>query len=91
MKETIKYNACDENNWDVINGRYPLSNSCGQLQQSYQDYTCQKDMEHMACDVDINMETKATTQATWYGAPGPLFCAPKSKQPFTGYWDYEKM
>ena len=34
---------------------------------------------------------KASTQATWYGAPGPLFCAPKSKQPFTGYWDYEKM
>jgi len=91
MKETIKYNACDENNWDVINGKYPLSNACGQLEQSYQDYTCPKEYEHMSCDVDINMEMKASTQATWYGAPGPLFCAPRSKQPFTGYWDYEKM
>ena len=34
MKETIKYNACDENNWDIINGMYPLSNVCGQLGQS---------------------------------------------------------
>ena len=36
MKETIKYDACDENNWDIINAKYPLSNSCGQLGQSYQ-------------------------------------------------------
>ena len=40
MKETIKYNACDENSWDLVNGGYPLSNACGQLSQSYQDYTC---------------------------------------------------
>ena len=36
MKETIKYDACDENNWDIIEGKYPLSNACGQLEQSYQ-------------------------------------------------------
>ena len=24
MKETIKYNACDENSWDLVNGQYPL-------------------------------------------------------------------
>ena len=36
MKETIKYDACDENNWDIIDGKYPLSNACGQLGQSYQ-------------------------------------------------------
>ena len=40
MKETIKYDACDENSWDLVNGRYPLSNACGQLGQSYQDYKC---------------------------------------------------
>ena len=28
---------------------------------------------------------------TGYGAPGPLFCGPKSKYPFTGYWDYGYM
>jgi hypothetical protein len=25
-----------------------------------------------------------------YGAPGPLFCGPKAKYPFTGFWDYSK-
>lgn len=39
----------------------------------------------MACPVDPGMEIKATTNAKWYGAPAPLFCAPKSKMPFTGY------
>ena len=24
MKETIKYDACDENSWDLVNGKYPL-------------------------------------------------------------------
>jgi hypothetical protein len=29
MKETIKYDACDENSWDLVNCKYPLSNACG--------------------------------------------------------------
>jgi hypothetical protein len=88
MKETIKYDSCDENNWDIIEGKYPLSNACGQLAQSYQDYTCPNGTEHMQCEVDPNMEITATTHATWYGAPGPLFCGPKTKYPYTGFWDY---
>ena len=24
MKETIKYDACDENSWDLVGGKYPL-------------------------------------------------------------------
>ena len=24
MKETIQYDACDENSWDFVNGKYPL-------------------------------------------------------------------
>jgi hypothetical protein len=92
MKETIQYDACDENSWDMINGKYPLSNSCGQLGQSYQDYHCSssttQDEAHMECPVDPNMTITATTHAQWYGAPGPLQCGPKSMFPFTGYWDY---
>jgi len=88
MKETIKYDACDENNWDVIDNQYPLSNACGQLEQSYQDYVCPEGEEHMQCEVDPDMEITASTTAEWYGAPGPLFCGPKSKYEFTGYWDY---
>jgi hypothetical protein len=34
------------------------------------------------------MEIKATTNAKWWGAPGPLYCAPKTKQHFTGFWDH---
>ena len=34
MKETIQYDACDENSWDLVGGKYALSNACGQLGQS---------------------------------------------------------
>lgn len=38
MKETIRYDACDENSWDRVGDdeMYAISNSCGQLGQSYQ-------------------------------------------------------
>ena len=72
MKETIKYDACDENSWDLIEGKYPLSNACGQLGQSYQDYHCSPEEKHMECPVDKNMEITAVTHAKWYGAPGEL-------------------
>lgn len=88
MKETIKYNACDENSWDAVGGGYPLSNACGQLGQSYQDYHCSEAEKHMECPVDKNMEITATTNAKWWGSPAPLFCGPKEKYPFTGYWDH---
>eukprot|EP00804_Cyclotella_cryptica_P016182 CCRYP_005704-RA/>CCRYP_005704-RA protein AED:0.09 eAED:0.09 QI:0/0.84/0.78/1/0.92/0.85/14/873/1725 len=89
MKETIQYDACDENSWDLVNGKYPLSNACGQLGQSYQDYHCSEEEKHMECPVDPNMSITAVTHAKWYGAPGPLFCGPKTEeQPFSGYWDY---
>jgi hypothetical protein len=127
IKETIQYNACDENSWDLVNGKYALSNSCGQLGQSYQDYKCSESEAHMECPINLNMEIRATTNAKWYvavhnlavvllilifgvavpmfrlihliyslcrrsryGAPGPLFCGPKAKYPFTGFWDYAK-
>jgi len=88
MKETIQYDACDENSWDYFDMVYPLSNSCGQLGQSYQDYHCPEHEAHMECEVDPNMSIRANTHAKWYGAPGPLFCGPKSEYPQTGIWDY---
>lgn len=30
---SIQYDACDENSWDFVGERYPLSNACGQLGQ----------------------------------------------------------
>jgi hypothetical protein len=90
MKETIRYDACDENNWDTTNG-YQISNACGQLGQSYADYDCE-----MACPRDPSMMITARTHARWYGAPGPLFCAPNAtleaaglaRGGRTGRWDY---
>jgi len=90
MKETIRYDACDENSWDRVGDMkmYPISNACGQLGQSYQDYHCKEEERFMECEVDTNMSIKAVTHAKWWGAPGPLFCGPKSQYPHTGYWDF---
>jgi len=99
MKETIVYDACDENNWsngavvDEVGGTaYSATSACGQLKQSYQDYTCSAEEDElaggkMACDPDPNMEMRARTQATWYGAPTKMFCAPRSKVPKAPRWD----
>ncbi|WP_053230487.1 hypothetical protein [Sandaracinus amylolyticus] len=92
MKETIRYDACDENNWDMTNG-YAISNACGQLGQDYAGagYDCE-----MACPRDPSMRMTAVTHAQWYGAPGPLFCAPNAtlasvsgrSDGRTGRWNY---
>ncbi len=91
MKETVQYDACDENNWDNTNG-YLMSNSCGQLGQDYASYDCD-----MACPRDRSKIISAVTHAKWYGAPGPLFCAPDAylrslglagADGSTGRWNY---
>jgi len=71
-----------------VNGFYPISNSCGQLGQNYQDYTCPAGQESMACPVDTSMIIVASTNPGWYGAPPPLRCGPTFFFPTTGYWDY---
>ena len=65
MKETIQYDACDENSWDLVGGKYPLSNACGQLSQSYQDYHCSPEEAHMECPVDPKMSIVGVTHAKW--------------------------
>lgn len=64
---------------------YPLSNACGQLAQSYQDYT---DDPVTDCPLNPNMEITATTNAKWYGAPPPLKCGPRAKTGPTVGWSY---
>jgi len=101
MQETIRYNACDENNWsDSLTNPgtaeggvvYPASSSCGQLGQSYQDYHCSAEEDaiaggRMACEVDVDMEARAFTKADYWGVPPELFCAPKSKVPKAPRWN----
>lgn len=94
MQETIRYDACDENNWSDSKvaakyggSVYPASSACGQLGQSYQNYPCNdEEVPDMACEVDPDMEIRAKTRAKWYGAPPELFCAPRSKTGPTGQW-----
>ena len=73
----------------MVNDRFPLSNSCGQLDMSYQDMHCPEEEAHMECPVKAEMEQYALTSALWFQAPGPFKCGPKSKFPITGYWDYD--
>jgi hypothetical protein len=83
MHETIQYDACDENNWSISTGdfimggpNYPVSAACGQANQDYQNYHCSPQEQKYECPGNFNMIQKANTNATWYGAPGPLFTAP---------------
>jgi len=83
MQETIRFDACDENNWSEVkygaDVDYPMTASCGQLGQKYADYgtnpTSGRDHAY-SCPRDNKMEQTATTHAKWYGAPAPIFTAP---------------
>jgi hypothetical protein len=90
MQESIRYDVCDENNWDQAGG-YKMSSACGQLGEKYADLECD-----LACPRDPNLEDTAVTHARWWGAPGPLFCASDralaeaglSKDGKSGHWDH---
>ena len=84
ITQAIYHDACDENSYEMVNFRYPISNSCGQDGQSYQDDVCLDDEEGMECQVDPTMEIRGVTHARWVGAPPPLYCGDRS----VGYWDH---
>ncbi len=76
---TVRYNACDENNWsdlatmtgdsNVLEGAiYPATSACGQLHQSYQHYQCSAEEDalaggQMACDVDPDIKRDGRKRA----------------------------
>lgn len=77
MKETIMYNVCDENN--TMDG-YPFSAACND-----RDFT---NLTDDCCKSDPTMTIIGETNATWNGAPPPLFCAPRSKTgEYMGNWN----
>ena len=85
ITQSIYYDACDENSWEMVEFRYPISNSCGQEGQSYQDDVCTDEDEGMECEVDLKMEIHGGMHARWVGAPPPMYCGDRS----VGYWDHE--
>jgi len=56
--------------------------ACGQLGQDYSSYQCDD-----ACPIKKDMVMVASTSATWWGAPAPLFCGPKEIFPHALQWD----
>ena len=87
LAESISNNACDEFHLDSIDGKYPLSNACGQFGNNYQEYICAKD-EGMECRVRTEMEIKAVGSGKYKGRP-PFYCGPRSgeEKGFTGAYD----
>ena len=82
--KAIHDDACDENSYEMVNNRYPISNSCGQGGLSYQDDICKGGDEGMECFADTKMVVQGVTHARWLGAPPPMYCGDRS----TGYWDH---
>lgn len=82
--KAIYDDTCDELSYEMVNGRYAISNSCGQGGQSYQDEKCTGGDEGMECAVDTTMVVEGVTHARWLGAPPPMYCGDRS----TGYWDH---
>jgi hypothetical protein len=85
MVESISTDSCDENNEEGINGRFAISNSCGQYNRSYQDEKCEGEDNSYSCEVDPNMQVTAVTAAQGSRSPPPFICKPGSSQ--AGYWD----
>jgi len=97
-KETIQYDACDENDWTdaktvskfpILAGNtiYPINSACGQLGQKYVEYGQGKNGapdDPFICPRQPKMEVSARTNAHWYGAAGPMFAAPDSAFEYVG-------
>ena len=75
----------EQPNGDILKS---LAHRLDVVDQSYQNYHCPVGEEHMECEVDPAMEATAVTNAKWWGAPGPLYCGPKTTEhPHSGFWD----
>ena len=88
-------NICDEQNVDGIEGKFPLSNACGQYGDSYQNYRCSIEETFMECPPDPSLQMSAvapvgSASIVVGGAvttPPPFFCGPREFFPFVGYYD----
>jgi len=61
---SIRDDGCDEHNTQIVNGRHPVSNSCGQYGISYQDLVCTEAGDvGKECPLDPSMTFTAATRA----------------------------
>mmetsp|Transcript_32531 Transcript_32531/g.56670 ORF Transcript_32531/g.56670 Transcript_32531/m.56670 type:complete len:1231 (+) Transcript_32531:177-3869(+) len=94
--EAIHNSICDERNVDGIEGKFPLSNSCGQHGVIYQNLRCTPDEAFMECPPDPGLQMSAVAALTSSdgavadpNGPPAFFCGPRMYFPFTGYYDGE--
>jgi len=81
----LRSDSCEEVNHDLVEGKLPFSNACGQHSQSYNTDICPMADVARECPLDTTMNVK---QASVGSSTAPrFFCAPKSTNPFTGYFD----
>jgi len=85
MTRGLKWDTCEEINEHAIDDKLPLSNACGQFGKRNGDEVCLMSDVPMECSVDPNMSLTQSSVGN-SGSP-PFFCAPKSSNPFTGYYD----
>ena len=83
----LLWDTCEEVNHQLVDGKLPLSNACGQFGQMYSDQNCPAAMDaSQACAIDMSASLVATTAAGNSSSP-PFFCAPTSTQPYTGFYE----
>lgn len=81
----LRFDSCEEVNHHLVDGKLPISNACGQHSQSYNEDVCPMADFARECPLDLTMNVKQTSVGS---SPAPkFFCAPKSTNPFTGYFD----
>mmetsp|Transcript_36726 Transcript_36726/g.78250 ORF Transcript_36726/g.78250 Transcript_36726/m.78250 type:complete len:474 (-) Transcript_36726:484-1905(-) len=89
QNEGIVGNACDEYHLDAIDGKYPVSNSCGQFGDNYQGLICSRAERAMECPVEENMKVAAAPNGkhenSLYDYRPGFYCGPDEN--FTGAYD----
>lgn len=85
MTRGILWDTCEEVNVQLVNGKLPLSNACGQHGLSYEDQICPLPDADMQCPMNTSMSVTQVSVGN-SGSP-PFFCAPITAHPFTGYYD----
>jgi hypothetical protein len=95
VKTIAIYNSmCDERNIDGIDDKYPISNSCGQFGQLYQNLRCPSGEVFMECPPDPGLQMTAIAplqsednQDSDENNFPEFFCGPRRYFPFTGHFE----
>jgi hypothetical protein len=87
MTESIQYDACEEFHLDSTSQRFPISNSCGQFGQNYQDYKCDEMDAVMECPILSGLYIEAVDGGKYNDHRPNFYCRSKAQEPFTGAFD----